>query len=270
MLTIITSLYNSSKHIKRYKKFLVRSLTYFKRINFKYEVIIIANDPDEEENLVLDDIKKLDFNINIIKVTREGLYSSWNRGIKLSKGNVIAFWNVDDIRFARAMITGYNFINDNISEIVYFAFIIISKHRYYNYFPIPKIYIDYPKSFNKELFVTGAFCGPFYMFNKNIVNKIGYFDERFKIVGDMEFTIRAAKNEVRFAPIYRLAGIYIKFGNTISGARTIIGKNLQELENQIVYRKYLVVRKYLPLNISQKELLLKCYPDFFNLFKEEI
>jgi len=168
----------------------------------------------------------------------------------MSSGKAITFWNVDDIRFGKALINGYKKILDG-ADVVYFPFIIISKHKYFKYIPIPKIYLDYPQKFNRELFRTGMFCGPFFMASRSAFDNIGLFDEQFRIAGDMEWCIRAADKKQIFKYDLAIAGLFIRHGNTLSGNKN---NNLQEIENQVIYRRYNIIFKYKKINENEYHL----------------
>ena len=61
--------------------------------------------------------------MRVYYVSRESLYASWNRGINLAKGDVLGFWNVDDVRYPEAVIDAIDLINKG-AELVYFPFMI--------------------------------------------------------------------------------------------------------------------------------------------------
>ena len=111
--------------------------TYFQEL---LEIIIIANSPNKLEEECLNEIKLRIETAKIVKVARESLYASWNRGIKLSTGEAICFWNVDDIRFGRALIDGLRKIEKG-ADIVYFPFLIFKKHKYFKYMPIYSFFL---------------------------------------------------------------------------------------------------------------------------------
>jgi len=244
MISIITSLYKSERYLIRYQRYLLRVLNYLKRRNIRNEVIILANEPNEIEKEILNSILKTGYDIKITYVKYETLYASWNRGVQMSSGRAITFWNVDDIRFGKALINGYKKIL-NGGDVIYFPFIIISRYKYFKYIPIPKIYLDYPKKFNRELFRTGMFCGPFFMASRSAFDNIGLFDEQFRIAADMEWCIRAADKNQVFKYDLAIAGLFIRHGNTLSGNRR---SNLQEIENQVIYRRYNILFKYKEIN----------------------
>ena len=220
----------------------------------KFEIVFIANSPTEKEKKHLKKFEETITNCIVIEIERETLYSSWNRGIKAARGNAICFWNVDDLRFGRALINGYAEIKKG-TDIIYFSFLIKKKHKYYKWLPVPKFSIVFPLKFDRALFRSGMFCGPFFMFSRNAIEKIGYFDEQFNIVGDMEFCNRAADNGLEFVRSFTLAGFYIKNGNTLSANKQT--EVLHKVENEVVYKRYKITYKYQELNSEGLNLLKK-------------
>jgi hypothetical protein len=84
-----------------------------------------------------------------------------------------------------------------------------------------------PQLFNMEIFIKTMQCGPFFMFSKEIANKIGLFDETYRIAGDYEWCARAAKQGARFERNQTIAGIFTSDGKTLSGSKN----PLQATEN---------------------------------------
>jgi len=235
MLTIITSLYKSEYHIAKFAKRLNRVTDFFDKKRFKYEVLIIANDPGEKELNVLENLMAKNNSIKYFKVPRESLYATWNRGIKLSRGNVITFWNVDDLRFPRAMMEGYEKLTDGY-DIVYSPFVVVQKHKYYKLLPLPEIAFKWPDDYNLEINKDEMIWGPFFMFNKNIIDRVGLFDEGFKVVADYDWFIKAGLKGAKFFRTFLISGLYIKLMPTLSGG---MGNNIiHTVENQVIFIRY--------------------------------
>lgn len=245
MLTIITSLYKSEKYLTKYLKnvsFFAIFLT-AKKINF--ELIIIANSPSEKEKKQCAILKKYDW-FKFIEVQQEPLYASWNRGINMAKYDNIAFWNVDDIRFPEATIESLNLINKG-AEIVYFPFMIKWYLNLFNISFLVKKNNIKPIPFNQKMFTEGMHCGPFFMFTKKTYNKVGPFDEQFKIAGDFDWCVRAAKITNAFALAKNSAGIFRVDGQGLSAG----SKKRFILENNIVLARHHLPNKL--TDFSQEE-----------------
>jgi GT2 family glycosyltransferase len=236
-ISIITSLYKSERFLSR---FISRIGSFNKSIlkyNIETEYIIIANNTSNEEEIILARCRLP--NLKIIRIPRETLYASWNRGIREASSEIIAFWNVDDIRLPGALYLGVDEIRKG-AELVYFSFIIFGITRislFNKRIKFPFLVFKRVKSipYSRDLFIRGCLCGPFFIFNRNIIGKIGFFDESFTIAGDYEWFARASCNNIKFKNIDQTGGIFIVHSNNISGINHQIHVN----ENESVINKYL-------------------------------
>lgn len=236
-LTIVTSLYKSEafieKYIKRAENFQLKLL----KKGVTVEFVIIANDISDLENRLLLSCKIK--NMKLIRVKLETLYASWNRGVREAESQAICFWNVDDIRFPKAIPLGLKELK-KVANIVYFDFFIsgwykINKFR--SFIKRPLLYMFKkvsPIEYNRKRFVSEMHCGPFFMFSKNAIITNGYFDEQFLIAGDFEWCARAAYNSLSFKKISCISGIFQYHGNNLSGSH----KNQHIIENGLVILRY--------------------------------
>jgi hypothetical protein len=227
MISIITSLYNSNTHLKKYIKHIEKFSMKLSQNKIEYEFIIIPNSPNDFEK---NKLKEIENNINIksriIVCERESLYATWNRGIGQAKYENITFWNVDDMRFANAVCDGLSKMNKGV-DVVYFPFIYKRYIKILGLKILAKIKIVKPFNFKKELFTKGMYLGPFFMAKKSCFDKIGGFDESFKISGDFDWAVRAAKADLVFEKSDKLGGIFTNDGTTLSGSKN----NLHKIEN---------------------------------------
>lgn len=230
MISIITSLYKSDSYIEKYKKNLLRCAEELAIKNVQFEVICIANDPTDLEKKTCDELSKNKW-FRYIAVPRETLYATWNRGVQMTDGQVCTFWNVDDIRFSKGLIQATD-LEKKSAGLVYFPFIY---KRYIRIFGLPvlaKRRTVIPPPFDKKTFGRGMHCGPFFAFKKDFFNKVGPFDEQFKIAGDFDWCVRAAALGT-FVRSDVIAGIFKNDGRSLSGNR----KGLQAEEARLVASK---------------------------------
>jgi glycosyltransferase involved in cell wall biosynthesis len=232
MISIITSLYRSDAYLDAYVKHLMLFSDALTKQKVDFEVIVIANDSTiKEKNLkeIFGSKKWFRF----VEVELEPLYATWNRGVGLANGDTIGFWNVDDIRRVEAIIDGIDLISKG-AELVYYPFT-IKWYLTVLYWPIlVKRRTILPPSYEKREFTCSMHCGPFFIFKKSLYEEIGPFDEQFKIVGDFDWCIRAAKKTNAFALSKESAGIFRVDGNGLSSG----GKPVHVAENNIVYIRH--------------------------------
>ena len=87
-ISIIVACYNSSKTIKK----TIQSLKNQKYSN--YELIIVDGGSTDNTIELIKSFKIS--NIKIISALDKGIGDAWNKGLKLSKGNIIGILNSDD------------------------------------------------------------------------------------------------------------------------------------------------------------------------------
>jgi len=182
-VSVISSCYKMGNYLKIFLELLPQQ-TLFKNI----EIVLNHHEPSKKEvELVKKFQKKYPGRLNhLINKSVIPLYSSWNRCIRNSKGKYLAIWNIDDLRTENSLELQYNIIkNDNVG-FVYGNYTSVKKFGSKNGF-----FINHRK-FNKSELIRSMILGPFFMFKKNLCNKIGFFDEQFKVAGDFDFAIRLA------------------------------------------------------------------------------
>lgn len=234
MISIITSLYKSERYLKSYLNYLSIVAKELQDNKISFEAIVIANDISHKEEALLSNFEKENKYLRVIKVKREPLYTSWNRGIRESKYDHICFWNVDDKRFVKGLMDGIKLLEDNF-RVVAFPFIY---KRYINLFNINflvKIKNFYPKKFDINVYQKEMYLGPFFMFNKDVINKVGYFDDNFKIAGDFDWQARCARDDIKIGLSQVIAGIFTNNGKTLSGSKNL----LQKEENDLIQSRYI-------------------------------
>ncbi len=231
MLTIITSLYKSEKYVKKIADHLLAAgLILQKSIDFEF--IVIANDPSEEENNAFKSLKDKEW-FKYVSVPREPLYATWNRGVEMAQGNAIGFWNADDVRYSEALLDGVKLLEAG-AGVVYFPFTI---KRYFNLFGfsfLVKKRQIIPEVFDRKKFTTGMHCGPFFLFSKDFYHKVGPFDEQFRIGGDFDWCVRAAKISNKFSLSKENAGEFRVDGSGLSAG----SKWRLKLENSVLFKRH--------------------------------
>ncbi|MEI8248962.1 MAG: glycosyltransferase family 2 protein [Candidatus Taylorbacteria bacterium] len=218
MISIISSLYKSERHLPHFIKRVKRMSTYLEKKNIIHEFIILPNSPSEREKELLKEIESSE-HVRILTRDRESLYATWNYAVKNARYEKICFWNVDDIRFGKGIISGIKDI-DNGADIVYFSFLYFRYLRIKTINILAKIKIKIPPPFDRKRFSKEMLCDPFTMTCKKAFNTIGLFDETFYVAGDYEWCVRAAISGLNFKKNKTIAGIFTSDGTTLSGSKS--------------------------------------------------
>jgi glycosyltransferase involved in cell wall biosynthesis len=203
LITIITATHNASRDLSS----VIQSIRNQNYHNIEYIVL------DGASNDGTIDILKANEDVIDYWVSEPdgGIYDAWNKGVKLSRGDWIAFLGADDI-YLDGAIEGYveliNSYSDVSPEYVSSRVNLISKSKVLNVIGQPWKW----KVFQRYMCV--AHVGSFH--HKSLFLKYGLFDPTYKICGDYELLLRA-KDKLR-AIYLNLTTVNMKVGG-ISNAK---------------------------------------------------
>lgn len=191
-ISIITACYNSSSTLSD----AINSVRNQSYSDIEY-IIIDGGSADGSVEIIK---KNSEYISKWISEPDKGIYNAINKGIKLASGNVIGLLHSDDLladnliieRIAKA------FINSG-ADVLYGDLIYVSKSdtgKVFRYWKAGK--------YNKKKLLYGWMPPhPTFFVKKEIYDKIGGFDEKFKIAADYEFILRTLnyiKTQVVYIP----------------------------------------------------------------------
>lgn len=226
-ITIVTSLYQTEVHLPRYLRHARETAVQIREAGLSIEFILVANEASAEERRLLTDFAANDPDVRVLYVPLETLYASWNRGVRKARGEAIAFWNTDDSRTVEGLIRGHAHIQQGC-ELVYFAHKVTRTGSDQGGTEHTRIYdvIPYDADIHRRIMKAG----PFLMFTPQLYERVGPFDDRFKLVGDFEWVVRATQH-TDFCPIDVIAGTFYLHGGNL----TDTGNPLQSVEENVVH-----------------------------------
>jgi len=231
MISIVTALYKSDYYLPAYLKALRKFVAELQKRRVAFEVIFVPQKSNEKEKELLKTVSGQSW-CRIIENPTPSLYMAWNTGASNARGDVIGFWNVDDIRFWPAVVEAEALVKAG-ADVVYFPFII---HRHLRMGPLD-IVVAFKKiqgkaiEFEKRKFEISFPAGPHFMFSKKAYQAVGPFDEQFKIAGDFDWCARAAAKGLSFAQGREYSGNFRVDGRGLSTG----GSPRHVVENNIVF-----------------------------------
>jgi len=233
MITIVCAIYKSERYLPAFIKHVQKVGQELTEQNFSFEILFVPTMPSSEERRLLATLAHEPW-FRVLETHETGLYVSWNAGVEAAKGDVVGFWNADDIRFTPAIVEA-GVMAQAGAEVMYFPFII---KRYISIgtlsVPIARRTIrGESQKFERRKFETSMPCGPHFMFTKAAFKKVGPFDEQFKIAGDFDWCTRAAALGLQFSLGIELSGIFRVDGAGLSAG----GSPRLAVENNLVYRR---------------------------------
>ncbi len=217
ILAIVTSTYRAEAFLPAYATRLRAALN---ALNFRAEVVIIANDPTPKEGALLTQLKATLAPLSQVTLTRhdvarESLYASWNRGFLATNAPYLTVWNVDDnhtpeslIEGVRLLELGYTMVEFNYGLQTHIG-ITLQKPRLHP---------------NGNVGRKTGLC-PFWVMSRTLYEQAGAFDERYRIAGDYEWSIRALPH-MRYTTSEVVGGTFYQHEGNLSGT----GSLRQDLE----------------------------------------
>jgi hypothetical protein len=194
------------------------------------EVLMDLNEPSEEELRIALKFQALygpHLKVNVVtKVDPIGV--SMNRCIEKSRGELLAIWNVDDLR-TKSSIEDQICTMNNVpsSSIVYGPYKIVSSFGQTHGELVDN------KDLDPKLFYKGMAAGPFFLFPRKFLSKVGLFDEQFKSGADYDFIQRLLTVGIPTST-KNLLGYYLNEGLGASTRKN----SLQPIERTVIEIRY--------------------------------
>ncbi len=209
-VSAIVSCFNGSKYLPAFLENCTEQ-TIVDRI----EIVLVHNNPTSQE---LEIVKKYQNQypslFKHIIVTREPFAVSVNRAIKISSGEYVCVWNIDDLRTPNSLELMFKTLDTNPNVgFTYGDYIIVNKWQGQT-----GRLITEPEYEQRE-FIYSMHLGPFYMWRKNLCERIGYWDEQFKSGSDFDYASRLAVESVGLKT-QGLLGYYLDEGLGLSTGKT--------------------------------------------------
>ena len=155
-----------------------------------FEVVLDLNEPSDLELKLVSDFAAAHPGIlRINKVDKvEPLGVSWNRCIRLASADLIAIWNVDDLRSPRSLESQVECLESNSQAAAVYGPYGVST----SFGDLSGLVIDH-RNLSKQELIRGMYLGPFFATRKSILERIGQFDEQFLSGNDFDLAIRLAQ-----------------------------------------------------------------------------
>ena len=156
---------------------------------------------------------------NIVSLPSQGketLYSSWNRGISVAKGEFITNANTDDRHHEKCIEILCETLEKNPDCDLAYGNLYKSKKPNESFEANDKSMLCESQQFHPGSLLLHDFIGAQPMWRKSIHHKVGLFDEKYEVVGDYEFVLRAISNGCKFSYVPRAKGLMLWHQNALS------------------------------------------------------
>jgi glycosyltransferase involved in cell wall biosynthesis len=192
-VSVITPSFNQGQFIEE-------TILSIKKQDYPHIEHIVVDGGSSDDTLAL--LRKYDKDITWVSEPDNGQTHAINKGIRMARGDIITYLNSDDIVLPCAVSAVVEAFTRNPEvDFIYGDYMIIDTRG--NHLLSRKT-IGYDK--NILLYGRALISQPASFFRRNVIDRIGYFDESYDFCMDIEFWLRAVVKGIKFHRInYSLA-----------------------------------------------------------------
>ena len=230
MISVICSVYNSSKYLDRY-------LDYVNNQTLESFEIIFVDAKSTDDSL--EKITKYTFREGIKPLImtlseRVGIYEAWNIAINHSSYDYVLNYNTDDKLYRTSLATYATYAKLHPEVDILYSDSFISSDLTHT----PSSWYSWRDANVKQNLLHGCCVGPYPLLKKSTIKEAGMFNPKFKISGDYEMWCRLSSMGKVFLKIDEPLGVYY---NNPEGMST---QNDQERINQHIAEDNLIRSTY--------------------------
>ena len=218
LVSAIVSTYNSEKFIRGCLEDLENQT-----IADKLEIIVINSGSQENEEAIVHEYQQKHNNIVYIKTEqREGIYTAWNRAIKVARGTFLTNANTDDRHREDALEIMSETLLTNPDVALVYGDQICTDTPNCTFANHHAIEMAKRPEYSQERLLFGCCVGSQPMWRKSLHNELGYFDDTLTCAGDWDFWLRISiSSRYKFKHIPEFLGLYYYNENGIEHGRKI-------------------------------------------------
>ena len=245
-LSIITINYNDQKGLEDTFK------SVFTQTHQQFEYVVIdGGSTDGSKGLIEQYADKIDY---WVSEKDTGIFNAMNKGIKAAKGAYLLFLN-----------SGDTFYND---EVLQQAMQQISNEHQIYYGDVQRVFNDgtttiktYPKELKFSFFVDSAIAHQSAIVKRTLFDKVGYFNESYKIFADWEFFVLAV---CKYDVPYKHLGVIVANYDMHGISSQIDVQLAMQKEREATYEKYFTsfkedYKEFMQLKSLQKTNRMKLF-----------
>lgn len=265
-LSIITINYNNAKGLDK----TLQSVINQNSQDFEY-VVVDGNSSDESKKIIDSHKNYIDKSIS---EPDSGVYNAMNKGIRMASGDYLLFLNSGDKLADQNVLAKILPSLKNNEDIIYGNLI-------YSLNELPQTLFTPPKNIDLTYFLNSFLPHPSSFIKKSLFQKIGSYNEKFKIISDWEFFLRAIViNKASYLHIDEVISDFDNSGiSSDSENEKLIRKEKQavyeelfpNLQNEIKLLEFASSRRMLQIQNIQKNnsslwKILKVFLNILNSF----
>lgn len=240
VVSAIISTYNAAKWLQGRIDNLLEQTLYAQG---RLEIVVVNAGSEQHERKILRQYLRDGVPLQIITSLHEPIYASWNRGIRIARGNLVTNQNTDDrLRPDALEVMAYALDEHPDAGLVYAeSHVTDTVNATWERFnrchapPYTSGILKLPDYDPKKL---GSFyflgCCP--MWRRSLHEQYGYFDESYQLTGDYEWALRLAANAVQMKRIPDILSLFYFGGATVQHQTA---SNLEARRALLKWRRYI-------------------------------
>jgi glycosyltransferase involved in cell wall biosynthesis len=204
LLSAIVSTYAAERFIRGCIEDLVTQT-----IADQMEIIVIDAYSPEGEGEIVRELAARHPNIRYTRTSsRETVYQSWNRGIRMATGKYVTNANADDRHRTDGLQVLVGALESDPGAALAYGDVAITFRENQTFEEASRVLSYRWPDFDRRHLFRASFIGPQPVWRRNLHDRYGWFDPEFRSSGDYEFWLRLATQE-RFIHIPEVIGLYL-------------------------------------------------------------
>jgi len=205
-ISALVSVYNASRFLRGCLDDLERQT-----VRDRLEIIVVnSNSQENEDDIVREYMARHDNILYVRTPATETVYAAWNRAILMSSGDYLTTANADDRHRQDALEVMSDTLDARPEVVLVYGgyFVTHGENETFesNSSTWPLLHDDY----SRDLMLRGACLpGPQPMWRRTVHEAFGFFDDRYKSAGDLEFWLRISQR-YDFMRIPEMLGLYLQ------------------------------------------------------------
>lgn len=129
----------------------------------------------------------------------EGMYHAINKGLRLARGDILAYLNCDDFYLPWSVETAVRHLDKH--ELVFGDVIRVD-------LATNEVMLSFTPPFVSAYYrAVGIIVQPAVFFSRRVIDQVGYFDESFRSVGDCEYWLRCDSAGIRPRKVWEFLAV---------------------------------------------------------------
>lgn len=154
--------------------------------------------------------------LSYISEPDNGMYDAINKGMRMAKGDIVAYLNTDDRYFPWSVEMGVNALTDSSTDLVYGDLCIVLQDG-----DATRWYLQFYKDFSRHFYTYyGTIAQPTVFLKRAALNQVGEFGNGFRLIADCDYWLRCAAAGMSISHINEVLAVQIDHPDTLREQRS--------------------------------------------------